>query len=156
MEEEFRAALAKLASGVVVIATRDGEAYRGMTATSFTIASWEPPLVLVGLDRLSSTLSVVLQVKSFSVSLLAREQEFLAERFADQAPAVDSQWRDIPHQLTLGGLPVVGGSLAWLECELVERHRVGDHDLLVAAVRRSGARTGDPLLRWERRYWSLA
>ena len=153
--DEFRAAMARLPAGVVVISTRLGDEFRGLTASSLVSISLEPPMVLVGLERESATRAAILETKAFNVSLLARAQEFLADRFAGRAPAIDVRWANLPHRLGANGIPLVEGCAAWLECSLVETHRAGDHDILVGEVEAATAGSGAPLILWDRTFWTL-
>jgi flavin reductase (DIM6/NTAB) family NADH-FMN oxidoreductase RutF len=148
--------MAAVAAGVVVVSARDAGGFRGLTATSFTSASLEPPLVLVCLDRLSRTREAVATGGAFNVSVLERRQEFVAERFAGRAPLVDPAWRAVPHELGSNGLPIVAGCVAWFECRLRALHPAGDHDLALGEVTVAGRRGGDPLVLWDRSFWSLA
>lgn len=154
-EDALRDALARVAGAVSVLATRDGDGYRGLTLTSLTSVSLEPPLVLVSLDRLAQTRDLVLESGGFSVSVLSRAHDFLADRFSGRAPVVDRSWREVSHFLTPGGLPVLEGSLAWFECRVAQVHEAGDHDLVVGAVEACGTGPGDPLLLWDREFWGL-
>jgi flavin reductase (DIM6/NTAB) family NADH-FMN oxidoreductase RutF len=155
MADEFRDAMAAVPAGVAVIGVRDGDGLRGLTASSFTSASLEPPLVLVCLDRLARTRDAVAVSGRFSVSVLERSQEFVAERFAGRAPLVGPAWRDVPHDLRASGLPVVRGCVAWFECALLDLHAAGDHDIAVGEVTAAGRGPGEPLVLWDRSFWRL-
>jgi flavin reductase (DIM6/NTAB) family NADH-FMN oxidoreductase RutF len=154
-EESLRDALARLPAGVVLVSTRSGGGFRGLTVTSFTAVSLEPPLVLVCLDRLAATRDAVLEHGAFTASLLSRGQQFFADRFSGQAPAADPTWREVPHRLGENGLPIVAGAVAWIECRVRSKHDGGDHDIVVGAVTAVGNGGGEPLVHWERGYWSL-
>src|SRR5258707_14485038 len=111
--DEFRDAMARLPAGVVVISTRLGDEFRGLTASSLVSISLEPPMVLVGLERESATRVAILGTKAFNVSLLTRSQEFIADRFAGRAPSIDTKWSTLPHRLGANGIPLVEGCAAW-------------------------------------------
>ena len=147
--------MARLPAGVVVITTRVGDEFRGLTASSLVSISLDPPLVLVGLERESATRAAVLETKAFNASLLTRSQEFLADRFAGRAPALDLEWRTLPHRLGTNGIPLLDGCAAWLECRLVQVHQAGDHDICVGEVLAAGIGSGDPLVLWDRTFWTL-
>jgi len=147
--------MARIPAGVVVISARAGDEYRGLTASSLVSISLEPPLVLVGLERTSSTRAAVVLAKEFNVSVLTRAQEFIADRFAGRAPAMDPQWRTLPHRLGSNGLPLIEGCAAWLECRVVAVHRAGDHDVCVGEILDATSGSGDPLVLWDRAFWSL-
>src|SRR2546428_12135971 len=147
--------MARLPAGVVVISARIGDEFRGLTASSLVSISLEPPMVLVGLERESATRAVVLETHAFNVSLLTRSQEFIADRFAGRAPSIDVTWRTVPHRLGTNGIPLVEGCAAWLECRLVGVHEAGDHDICVGAVEAVIQGEGDPLILWDRSFWTL-
>ncbi len=159
LTEEFRDAMARLPASVVVVSAtlgpRAGGGYRGLTASSLVSISIEPPLVLVGLEREATTRAAVVESKRFNVSILTRSQEFIAERFAGRAPAVDVAWKEVPHRLGSNGVPIVEGCAAWFECRLVQVHPAGDHDICVGEVETAGAGPGDPLILWDRSFWTL-
>lgn len=155
MAETFRDAMAGLAAGVVVVSVRDRAGFRGLTASTFTAVSLEPPLALVCLESLTQTRDAVLETGAFTVSVLARAQEFIAERFAGRAPLVDPTWREVPHRIGGNGLPIVGGCLAWFECQVREAHEAGDHDIVVGTVVAAGRDRGDPLVLWDRAFWAI-
>jgi flavin reductase (DIM6/NTAB) family NADH-FMN oxidoreductase RutF len=147
--------MARLPAGVVVISARVGDGYRGLTASSLVSISLEPPMVLVGLEHESATRAAVVESKAFNVSVLTASQEFIADRLAGRAPAVDLKWQSIPHRLGTNGIPLIEGSVAWLECRLVQVHPTGDHDVCVGEVEAAIAGSGDPLILWDRQFWTL-
>jgi flavin reductase (NADH) len=147
--------MARLPAGVVVVSARIGDEFRGLTASSLVSISLEPPLVLAGLERESATRAAVIETRAFNVSLLTRSQEFIADRFAGRAPAIDPQWRTLPHRLGANGVPLLEGCAAWLECRLVQVHRAGDHDVCIGEVEAATTGAGDPLILWDRAFWTL-
>ena len=153
--DSLRDALARLPAGVVLLSTRSGDGFRGLTATSFAAVSLEPPLVLVCLDRLAATRDAVVEHGAFTASLLARGQEFLADRFSGQAPAADPGWGEVPHRIGQNGLPIVAGAVGWIECQVFSTQEAGDHDIVVGEITAVGTGSSEPLVHWERGYWTL-
>ena len=154
-EATLRDALARLPAGVVLVATRDRDGFRGVTTTSFTQVSLQPSLVLVCLDRLAASRDAVIRHGAFTANVLSAGSAFLADRFSGQAPAADPTWREVPHRLGANGLPIVENAVAWFECAVESVSEAGDHDIVLATVTAVGRGGGEPLLRWERGYWSL-
>jgi flavin reductase (DIM6/NTAB) family NADH-FMN oxidoreductase RutF len=147
--------MARLPAGVVVISARAADGYRGLTASSLVSISLDPPMVLVGLERDGATRTAIVEGKAFNVSVLTRSQEFIADRFAGRAPAIDSTWKDVPHHLGANGIPLIDGCAAWFECGLADLHPAGDHDICVGEVTAARAGSGDPLILWDRAFWTL-
>jgi len=155
MKNDFRDVMASLPSAVVVVSASLRDEFRAMTASSLVSVSLEPPLVMVGLERQSLTRAAVLETEAFNVSLLTRAQEFIADRLAGRAPAIDARWRNLPHHLGTNGIPLIDGCAAWLECHLVQVHEAGDHDICVAEVLHAEKGSGDPMILWDRAFWTL-
>lgn len=156
MDQGYRDAMARMAAGVAVVASRDSGGIRAMTVTSYASVSLDPPMLLVCLDSLAQTRDAVADHGAFTLSVLERRQEFLAERFAGRAPLVDPTWREVPHDVSPAGLPIVRGCLAWVECRLERIEEAGDHDVAIGAVTACDHGPGEPLVLWARGFWSLA
>ena len=154
-QKAFLDVMARLPAGVVLVSTLDGDGYKGITASSLVSISLEPPMVLVGLERMSATRVAILGAKAFNVSLLGRSQEFVADRFAGRAPAVDPKWSSLPHRLGSNGIPLLDGAAAWLECNLSATHEAGDHEIFLGVVTAAEVGSGDPLVLWDRQFWTL-
>src|SRR5207245_6261654 len=104
--------MARTAASVVVISARSDRGFRGLTATSLVSISTDPPMVLVGLERMTVTRKAVIESKAFNVSVLTRAQEFIAERFAGRAPAVAAAWNDVTTPLVSTGMTLIAGCAA--------------------------------------------
>ena len=133
---ELRGVLGMFATGITVVTASGQNAPHGMTANSFTSVSLDPPLVLVCVLRDAAMHQAILDSKSFAVSVLSTSQEPVARYFADRGRPRDEREFDVidwvPGQHT--GAPLVGGTLAWLECELAAVYYGGDHSIFLGAV----------------------
>jgi flavin reductase ActVB len=154
--EEFRAAMARFAAGVVVVTTLDESGLpRGFTASSFCSVSLDPPLVLVCLANSADSFAAFDSCGQFAVSVLSPEHRPLAEQFATKGA---DKFASGGLSRTPGGLPAVAGALVELECETHARHPAGDHAILVGRV--SGARLEEgaatPMIYYDRSFRFLA
>ncbi|MEV5882609.1 flavin reductase family protein [Streptomyces sp. NPDC052020] len=168
--DEFRAAMSRLASGVVLVTAQEppldpddpqaplGE-YAGMTATAFVSVSLDPPLVLVSLREGSRMDDLLAEQPLWAVSVLSESQRHIAGRFAMKGRVSDRLlFEDIPY--TRGeatGAPLVGGALATLECRTEQRVPAGDHTLVIGRVltARVPSAEGGPLTYFRGRYRQL-
>ena len=146
------------ASGVTAVLTREEDGFRGATVAAFAVVSLEPPTVLICLDRDGRMSELVPEVGQFTVSILDRSHEFLAERFAARAPLVDAKLTGVAHDFAPSGLPVLSGALAWCDCRVTATHISGDHVVIFGDMVAAATGThiiSDPLLYFDRQYHSL-
>ncbi|MEU4830174.1 flavin reductase family protein [Streptosporangium sp. NPDC023615] len=143
--ETFRRTLAAHAAGVVVITAQNEGVPIGLTATSFSSVSLDPPLVSFYVDRHSTTWPGLRAADHFAVNILAGDQAELASRFARKGIdrfAEPTRWR--PGRL---GAPLLRDVSAHLICLPHRAIEVGDHILVVGLVAEAVANGPDrPLL----------
>ena len=140
----WRSAMGSFPSGVTIVTTLDGDRPVGTTASAFTSVSLFPPLLLVCLDHKSRTLAAVRLAGFFCINVLAEHQADLARLFAG-AGATD-RFRDVEIGEGRMGAPVIGGSVAVVECALHAAHTAGDHDILIGRGLGVETRAGAPLI----------
>jgi flavin reductase len=132
---EFRAALGRFASGITIMSTlQDGVAH-AMTASAFTSVSLDPPLVLVCVDKGVRMHAAVHECGYWAMSVLAADQQPIADRFAKSGRDLYTQFDGIG--TTAGpktGCPVIEGALSWLECRTWATYDGGDHTIVVGEV----------------------
>ncbi|WP_116211881.1 flavin reductase family protein [Streptomyces olivoreticuli] len=142
--DEFRATMARFASGVVVATTRDADGNpHGFTASSFCSVSLDPPLVLVCLAETANSYEAFRSSSACAISILAEDQVGVARRFATKG---GDKFAGAPFtSLPEGGLGVPG-ALGVMECEVRDRHAAGDHVILVAEVQNVRVGPGRPMV----------
>ncbi|MER5444741.1 flavin reductase family protein [Streptomyces sp. NPDC002766] len=168
--DEFRAAMSRLAAGVVLVTAQEppldpddpsapaGEDV-GMTATAFLSVSLDPPLVLVSLRNGSRMDDLLDEQPLWAVSVLSESQRHIAGRFAMKGRISDRLlFEDIPYiRGKVTNAPLVGGALATLECRTEQRVIAGDHTLVIGRVLTADvpSATGGPLAYFRGRYRQL-
>jgi flavin reductase (DIM6/NTAB) family NADH-FMN oxidoreductase RutF len=155
--ELARAFRRRWATGVAVMTLRDGDRLRGITLTSMLPLSLEPPLLAVALTAGGEFAALARTGQRCAVSILERDQEFLAERFAGRAPVPDASFTGIPHVEDVHGVPMLAGSTAAISGVVDSRATQGDHELVVIQIDDGelGPDEDDPLLAFEGSYRSL-
>ena len=139
--EIFRQALSRHPAGVVIV-TLAGPA--GLTVTSFSSASLDPPLVSFYIGHGSSNWPAVRTAEHFAVNLMDHGQEAAAARFARKGAdrfGPGTQWSQGP-----GDLPLLAGATTHLLCATHAMLTVGDHELVVGQVEQAIIGSGEPPL----------
>ncbi len=151
----FQQAVGRFAAGVTVVTTKSALGLRGITASSFSFVSLDPPLVLVCLLTGSSFVPLVEEAGAFAVNVLPEDDEFLADRFANRAPLVNAAFSGVGYQTATTGAPLLKAAIAWFDCRLHASYPGGDHRIFVGAVCAFGEGEGEPLLYYRSRYARL-
>lgn len=149
-----REAMGHFATGITVMTTQDPEEGRyGVTATSFSSLSLEPPLVQWSLRNAAYSLPIFIHSGYFAVNILAADQKDVSRRFAT---ADVDRFAGLELEDGLAGMPLIEGAAAWIECALETTLPGGDHTILVGQVLRARTFRRPPLLHWRGRYLAMA
>lgn len=131
---QLRDVLGSFTTGVTVVTTRDKDGTpHGVTANSFSSVSLDPPLVLWSQALLSKSYPAFRDSEHFGVNILAENQVALSNHFARSQ---FDKFSGTPHSLGLGGVPILEGVSAHLECVKVAAYPGGDHVIYMGRVER--------------------
>ena len=155
--DDFKAALGSWAAGVTVVTTRQDRLVYGITASSFTSLSLDPPLVLVCIANSNKLATMVQETQKFAVSILADDQEKVSAYFAISGREPVDHFEDVGTIEMHTGSPIISGALAHLDCELDLAIAGGDHTIAIGKVLGAAADPSKkPLLYYRRAYRALS
>lgn len=140
----FRSVLGRFATGVTVMTTVTPAGQKaGVTVSSFNTLSLHPPLVLWSLALAAPSLAVFRASGRFAVNILAEDQAAVALQFSRHA---DDKFHGISTVPGLGGVPLIVGAVAHIECEIERRDPGGDHELYIGRTVRADSSDRLPLV----------
>jgi flavin reductase (DIM6/NTAB) family NADH-FMN oxidoreductase RutF len=133
---DFRGAMRHLAGGVSVITVGQGQDISGMTVSSVSSLSIDPPSLIVLINRTSSSWPLLVRDRVFGVNILNADQLEIAERFTgkDGAKGRD-RFNGAVWTTARTGVPLLVDALVAADCEveeIVERH---SHGIVIGRVR---------------------
>ncbi|MBA4010306.1 MAG: flavin reductase [Phenylobacterium sp.] len=154
-EAAFRDGLAKLASGVAVVACWTPEGPRGLLVSSLTGLSSDPPRILFCVRKAASAHQALLHADAVSLSILADDDQAEAERFsrpdrAGERFAAD-RWALQPQSP-----PAYRQALVSLAGPVCCRIDAASHTVFILDVSDARTQGGAPLLYFERGFHQLA
>lgn len=149
----FRQLCGRFPTGVVVVTTtmEDGLPV-GMTANSFTSVSLNPPLVSVNVDQHAAMHQHMARAERFAINILESRQEAISRRFAEEHP---DRFDGVAYHMSDGGIPLLDGAHAVLECARHIAYVAGDHTIIVGEVTGGAVGEGRPLLYYRGGYYDL-
>lgn len=138
------------AAGVTVITTDPGTGPVGLTATSVSSVSVDPPLLVFSVGRQGSRYAAFARASTVAVNFLGADQAALAEHFA----ARGTDWfSTVAWSRAADGTPTLDDAPSVVLGPIVSRHVAGDHDLLVMRLLVAEQRRDyRPLVYHHRRY----
>ncbi|MDC9727721.1 MAG: flavin reductase family protein [Methyloprofundus sp.] len=153
--QEFKNALKMWASGVAVVTANSEQGEQGMTVTSFTSVSMDPPQILVCLNGEAETGAIISSGDAFAVNVLSSEQEHVSNEFAGGS-SMEERFKNVAWKKGALGLPVFDDALVGMECTLVEKVKAGSHWVLIGEIQNTQIKEGDPVLYFNSGYRQLA
>ena len=154
---DFRSAMRQLTGGVSVITAGRGRDISGMTVTSVSSLSVDPPALIVSINREASSWPLVKRYGFFGVNILASDQIDIAERFTGKGGLKGAdRFAGARWMTRASGVPLLSDALAAIDCEvedIVERH---SHAIVIGRVLdvAVSARTA-ALAYWQGRYVAI-
>jgi flavin reductase (DIM6/NTAB) family NADH-FMN oxidoreductase RutF/DNA-binding FadR family transcriptional regulator len=140
--EEFRHVVSHLASGVTIVTTREDGRDHGMTASSVTSLSMDPPMMLACVNNAVPTAAAIERSGRYTVNVLGQAHGDLAYQFASPRP---DKFAGVKVERGTGGVPLLTDAIASLECEVTEQVSGGTHSVFLGHVISATARDGAPL-----------
>jgi flavin reductase (DIM6/NTAB) family NADH-FMN oxidoreductase RutF len=120
--------------GLYVVTTRDGEETGAFTANWLSQASFDPPLVMVSVEKDSHSLPIIRASKTFTVNVLETGQRRLAGHFGKKTAKVGDKLADIEHYQNDSGLPILNESLGYVVCTVINEMDAGDSVVVLGEV----------------------
>jgi flavin reductase (DIM6/NTAB) family NADH-FMN oxidoreductase RutF len=139
----LRRAAGAYPSGVTIITADAGGSPVGLTVSSFTSVSLDPPLLLVCVARTASSLSAFRSGSPIGINVLASDQAWLARRFASRH---DDRFQGVEYRPGPHGVPLLAGVAAWLDCHVARIYDGGDHVILLTRAHSVYRSEAAPLL----------
>ena len=133
--DDYRRAMRHLVGAVSVISVGCGDNVSGMTVTSVSSLSLDPPSLIVSVNRASSSWPLLREHRAFGINMLRADQIDIAERFSGKNGLKGAErfagadWITRP-----SGVRLLSGALAAFECEaeeVIERH---SHAIVIGGV----------------------
>jgi flavin reductase (DIM6/NTAB) family NADH-FMN oxidoreductase RutF len=155
--DDFRGAMRHLVGAVSVVTAGRGSDITGMTVTSVSSLSIDPPTLIVSINRESSTWPVLKRYGVFGVNVLTSDQIDIAERFSGQN-GLKGRERFVGGEWVARGpsAPLLVGASAAIDCDVedvIERH---SHAIVIGRVRDlTLSKNESSLAYWHGRYVAI-
>lgn len=139
-EQAKKTALRMIPYGLYVLGVGTGNDATVSTVNWMTQASFQPPLVVVGVKADAGTYTKLKDAGKFAVSILGTGQKDLAFAFFKHVEPNAGKFGDYAYETKTTGAPILVDAPAWFECHVTELVERGDHAIVVGTVVEAGVR----------------
>jgi flavin reductase (DIM6/NTAB) family NADH-FMN oxidoreductase RutF len=129
-----KTALRMIPYGLYVLTAARGDAVAAATVNWVTQASFEPPLVAVGVKADSHTHALIKETRAFALNVLGKGQQALAFTFFKPAELKGQTISGEAFRPGTTGAPILASTPAYVECTLEATVEQGDHSIFVGKV----------------------
>ena len=146
-EQAKKTALRGISYGLYVVGVKQDDEVNASTVNWLTQTSFDPPLVVLGAKKGTTSEEWIEASQVFSVSVLESGQKDLATAFFKPLHRVGNKFGEIPFQNgPTTGCPVLDDALSWFECKVIDINKLGDHTIFIGEVVNAGVhREGKPM-----------
>ncbi len=130
MRDDFRKAMSHFATGVAVVTAQGEQGAQGATISALSSVSLDPVLLLVCLNRKSSTYKAIAESGRFALSILSKNQEDKAYFFASPALDKNVETETLCHE---NGSLFVKDALVHISCSVKETLTGGSHEIFLGS-----------------------
>ncbi|MGK0715796.1 flavin reductase [Leucobacter sp. W1153] len=131
-------------TGVTVVTTIDSDGKpRGLAANSYASISLEPPLVLICVQKTTSTYSSLFKSRYLGINIMSNKQRDTVGVFASKG---DDKFANVDWHAAPGGSPLIEGSAASIEAEIKERFQAKTHTVFIARVTHAELADAAPMI----------
>jgi len=137
-----KTALRMIPYGLYVLTSEGADGrFAAATVNWVTQASFEPPLVVVGVKTDSNAFPVIKDSGAFALNVLGKGQQALAFAFFKSVAPEGDTIAGQRFRRGITGAPLLESTPAFVECRLLDTIERGDHAVMVGEVVDAGVRT---------------
>ena len=133
--ERIRSALESIPRGEFLLTAADGARSNGVLVDFVGQCANDPPMLVVATAKGQVLTPIIRDSRAFVVSLITDANRPIARRFTKSSVEIEDPFIGLPTETTGRGIPVLGRTAAWFECELIRHFDIdADCELYVGTV----------------------
>ena len=133
-QKQLAAALGRVPSGLYILTASDGVHETGMLVSWVMQAGFEPPSVTVALKKGRYVNDWLTEGAVFVLNILDADQTDMVAHFGRGFGRGEPAFANLDIDRAPGRPPVLKEALGFLECRVLVRHSLTDHDVLIAQI----------------------
>lgn len=128
----------KIPNALVLVGSRSGDEWNGMTTSWVTQVSQDPVSIGIGVDTVAVTHRLITDGGSFTVNLWDSENTRPFVKFSKPATKEGMFLNGYPISEGSTGAPIFDDAIAWMECEVRNAVDCGTHTFFIGEIVAAG------------------
>ena len=124
----------KIPNALVLVGSRSGDEWNGMTTSWVTQVAQAPVLIGIGVDTVAVTHRLISDGGSFTVNLWDAENTRPFVKFSKPAAKEGMALNGYPIREGTTGAPIFEDAIAWMECEVRQAVDCGSHTFFIGEL----------------------
>ncbi|MEO0853381.1 MAG: flavin reductase family protein, partial [Cyanobacteria bacterium J06648_11] len=134
-DNSLEKALGRISSGLYIITAKKGDLTSAMLASWVNQASFQPLGITISVAKDRAIESLMQVGDRFVLNVLEEGKHLpLMKHFLKRFPPGADRFAGIDTQPSSDGSPILSGSLAYMECQVVSRMETSDHWIVYSTV----------------------
>ncbi|KAF2956840.1 flavin reductase family protein [Marinitoga sp. 38H-ov] len=127
-------ALGKIYNVASIITMNSHGLLNGITVAWITRVSITPPMIAISIGKQRYSYKLLEETDKFGVCILSKEQKDIARLFGSKSGRNTNKFENINYELTENGIPKILDSIAFFECNIVNKTEAGDHIIYIGKI----------------------
>ena len=149
--------LGNIVTGCSIVTTSVNGTPFGMTASWVSRISNNPFMVSISISTKNNTHDKLKKSLSFGINVMSWDAIKIIMHFGKKTGRICDKFKDIEIDYSPQGNPIIlCGAIAFIDCNIVEKYKAGDHTVFMAEVI-NGNVTGknDPIVYYAKKYYKI-
>ncbi|OAA30397.1 flavin oxidoreductase [Kosmotoga arenicorallina S304] len=127
-------ALGKIYSTTTIVTMNAKEKANGIAIAWITRVSINPPMIAISVGKTRYSHTLLNETDRFGVCIMRPEAEKLVNFFGSKSGRDIDKFAELDYEKSPSGIPIVPGTLAYIECTIKEKADAGDHTIFIGEV----------------------
>ncbi|ACR79784.1 flavin reductase family protein [Kosmotoga olearia] len=127
-------ALGKLYNSTTIVTMNAGGKMNGIAVAWITRVSINPPMIAISIGKARYSHKLLNETDKFGVCIMEKSAKEIVVLFGTKSGRNCDKFAGIDYSLSKNDVPILPGTLAYIECQIKSKADAGDHTIFIGEV----------------------
>lgn len=127
-------ALGKLYTSTTIVTMNTGRKMNGIAVAWITRVSINPPMIAISIGKTRYSHKLLNETDKFGVCIMEKGAKKIVNLFGTKSGRNCEKFSGIDYSLSENNIPILPGTLAYIECQIIRKADAGDHTIFIGEV----------------------